>query len=348
MMNSLKCPIPSAIHPEANSVDAQSAAWMRRFSLCANEIERNRLSKSHCGQLAARIAPNATRQTLQVVSDFFIWNVSFDDEYCDEGPLSQQPGELARTVSLIHRAIEVPESELHGGDRYARAMLDIRRRLDAFAAPVQMYQWLTAMRGWFLTETWKAGNVAGGRIPTLDEYATLRLYSGGAMVFPVLITIAENYAVPLDCLEDRRVKALTEIAASLVAWMADIASYGKEVAREHGGHNLISVIQHEHGRSPEWATDQATNLCGQMMELFMRLRERLTLDAPAELRRYLQTLGHYIRASFDWCNASQRYDYADLPTSVSAQDLTSQMNSSLQAPSIVSIAWWWSDAGSAQ
>lgn len=341
MRNSLECPIPSAIHPAADSVDTQSAVWMRRFSLCANEIERNRLAQSGCGQLAARIAPNATRQTLQIVSDFFIWNVSFDDEYCDEGPLSRQPGKLARTVSLIHRAIEVPESELHEGDRYARAMLDIRRRLDAYATPSQMYQWLTAMRGWFLTETWKSGNVARGRIPTLDEYATLRLYSGGAMVFPVLTAIAENYAVSLDSLEDRRVKALTEIAASLVAWMADIASYGKEVAREHGGHNLVSVIQHEHGCSPEWATVQATAMCGQIMELFLRLRDNLALDAPAELHRYLQTLGHYIRASFDWCHASERYAYGDMSAVVSKEDFTSQTNSPLQASSIASIAWWW-------
>ena len=340
-MNGLECPIPSAIHPAADSADAQSAVWMRHFGLCANEIERNRLAQSGCGRLAARIAPRATRQTLQILSDFFIWNVSFDDEYCDEGPLSRQPGELARIVSLIHRAIEVPESELHGDDRYARAMLDIRQRLDAHATPSQIYQWLAAMQGWFLAEAWKAGNLAAGRIPTLDEYATLRLTSGGAMVFPTLTAIAENHAVPLDSLEDRRVRALTEIAASLVAWMADIASYGKEVAREDGGHNLVIVIQQEHGRSPEWATVQATALCGQMMELFLRLRDSLAPGATAELRGYLQSLGHYVRASFDWCHASERYAYGDIPAATSTQNLASQTNSPLQGASIPSIAWWW-------
>lgn len=341
-MNGLDCPIPSAIHPAADSADAQSAVWMRRFGLCANEVERDRLAHSGCGRLAARIAPGATRQTLQILSDFFIWNISFDDEYCDEGPLSRQPGELARMVSRIHRTIEVPESELHGGDRYARAMLDIRRRLDAHATPSQMFQWLTAMQGWFLAETRKAGNIAAGRIPTLDEYATLRLYSGGAMVFPTLSAIAENYVVPLDSLEDRRVRALTESAASLVAWMADIASYRKEIAREDGGHNLVIVIQQEHGRSPEWAAGQAIALCGQMMALFLRLRDSLAPGASAELRRYLQTLGHYVRASFDWCRASERYAYGEIPADGPAQDAVPRAPVPLRGSSIPSIGWWWS------
>lgn len=341
MINGLKCPIPSAIHPAADSADAQSVVWMRHFGLCADEVERDRLAQSGCGRLAARIGPGATRQTLQILSDFFLWNVAFDDEYCDEGPLSRQPGELARAVSRIHRAIDVPESELHGGDRYARAMLDIRRRLDAHATPFQIGQWLAAMRGWFLAEIWKAGNVAAGRIPTLDEYATFRLTSGGAMAFPHLAAIAENYAVMPGDLEDRRVKALTEIAASLATWMSDIASYGKEVAREDGGHNLIIVLRLEQGYSPERAIVQATALCGQMMALFLRLRDQIALDASPELHRYLQTLSHYIRASFDWCHATERYVTDNIATAVPAQDVPSQPRLPLQGSSIPSIAWWW-------
>ncbi|MCG7508440.1 terpene synthase family protein [Mesorhizobium retamae] len=337
----IECPIPSVINPAADSADAQSVAWMRHFDLCANEVERERLSKSACGQLAARLAPGCSGPMLQIVSDFFIWNVAFDDEYCDEGPLSRQPGELARTLSLIHRSIEVPESELYAQDRYARAMLDIRRRLDERAAPAQICQWLAAMRGWFLAETWKAGNIAAGRIPSLDDYATLRLYSGGALAFPPLVTIAEGYVVSPDLLENRHVKALTEIAVSLATWMSDIVSYHKEIAREDGGHNLISVIQHENACSADRAVAEATAMCEQMMRLFLCARDDLVPAAPAELCRYLQTLGHYIRASYDWCTASERYAYgngADMSIAIGSEPSAFPLR---EASSIRSIAWWW-------
>ncbi|WP_390348239.1 hypothetical protein ACFJIS_11880 [Variovorax boronicumulans] len=239
-----ECPIPSAIHPGAAHADAQSVAWMRRFSLCLNDTERDRMARSGCGELAARIVPDATPQTLQILSDFFIWNVSFDDEYCDEGPLSRQPGRLAGVLAMIHRAIETPEDSAQVDDRYAAAMCDIRRRLDAHATADQMAQWLAAMRGWFFAEVWKAGNVASGHVPSLNQYGLLRLYSGGGLAFPTLAAIAEGYAVPTDLLEDRRVRALAEMALTLATWSADIVSYEKEVAREQGGHNLISVIQH--------------------------------------------------------------------------------------------------------
>ena len=225
----IHCPIAPAIHPEARAADTQSIKWMKQFSLCASEAERDRLSKTGCGRLAAHIVPHAAPHALQIISDFCAWNIAFDDEYCDEGPLSELPGLLARTLALIHRAVETPEWTPYIDDRYALALHDIRCRLDAYTSPEQVGRWLEAMRSWFLAETWKAGNIAAGRVPSIDEYATLRLYSGGALVFPVLICITERDAVPGHVLEERRVRALTEMAASLCSWMTDILSYEKEI-----------------------------------------------------------------------------------------------------------------------
>jgi len=325
------------MHPGGGHADAASVGWMRRFALCGNEAERDRLSQTGCGKLVARIVPHASQQTLQILSDFFVWNVAFDDEYCDEGPLSRRPGDLARVLSLIQRSIEIPELALNTQDRYAAALHDIRQRLDAHATAAQMSQWVAAMRGWFLAEVWKAGNVAAQRMPTLDEYVTLRLYSGGGLVFPVLATIAEGYAVPADVLEARRVRALTEMAASLATWAADIASYEKEIAREEGGHNLISVIQHERRCGPAGAGALAASMYRQVMQLFLRSREALAPDGSPALRRYLDSLGHYLRAAFDWCHASERYPQAGGPEAT----LTAAAEAPLQASSIASVAWWW-------
>ena len=336
----IHCPIAPSIHPNAAEADDRTIRWMKRFSLCASDAERDRLSKSGCGRLAAHIVPKATSQALQIVSDFCAWNISFDDEYCDEGPLSEQPGLMARTLALIHRAVETPECTPYIDDRYALALYDIRCRLDAYASPEQMGRWLEAMRGWFLAETWKAGNIAVRRMPSIDEYATLRLYSGGALVFPVLACITESDVVPGHVLEERRVRALTEMAASLCSWMTDILSYEKEIEREQGGHNLVIVIQHEYQYSLEQAAFHAVDLYQQIMQLFLRLHSDVMQSANPALRRYLEDLGHLVRTALDWCLSSARYPQT-VHVDKTATKSTPKSGKVFPADSIRSIAWWW-------
>jgi hypothetical protein len=341
----IHCPIPSAIHPDADQADAQAVLWMERFLLCPNKTERMRLVRSGCGRLAGRIVPEATAERLQIVADFFIWNVAFDDEYCDEGPLSKCPSDLVAVLSMLLRAQETPETPLFENDRYAKAMSDIRRRLDQIAEPWQTRLWVESMRGWFFVETWKASNVAAQRMPSLTEYATLRLYSGGALVFPVLALIVEDQTVTFAELEHRPVRALTEMAATLCTWVSDIVSYEKEMQREDGGHNLINIIEHEHNCSITQAVSYAVALYDEIMQLFLRLKKHMEKHASIGLLQYLTSLAHLVRSSVDWCHVSERYNVPE-----SGDGLTMELvpisqkkaPESLSVRSMVSsIAWWW-------
>ncbi|KRC70397.1 (+)-T-muurolol synthase [compost metagenome] len=343
----INCPFPSAIHPDAQEADIQSIAWMRGLRLCPNEEERLRLERTGCGKLAARIVPHASRQTLQIVSDFFIWNVSFDDEYCDEGPLSTQPGELAQVLARMLRAIDTPEAAVFADDRYACAMREIRLRLEEHATTVQLHQWLETMRGWFFAEVWKAGNVAAHRTPSLEDYAVLRLYSGGALAFPVLAAIAEGYDPPLHWLQSRPVRALTEMAATLCTWASDIVSYEKELRREIGGHNLVCVVQHQFACTAPAALDAAAAMYHEIMELFVRLYGHVSLssrDIPGA-QQYLRSLGYLVRASVDWCRSSERYAAPDpgapLIAAGGVRDSLPARAAMARAAALGTISWWW-------
>lgn len=340
----IRCPIQSAIHPGADHANAQAVLWMEAFFLCSNETERVRLAHSGCGRLAGHIVPEATIESLQIVADFFTWNVAFDDEYCDEGPLGKRPGDLAAVLSMLLRTLETPETPIFGSDRYATAMRDIRCRLDQIAEPWQTRLWVESMRGWFLAETWKSGNVAAKRMPSLNEYATLRLYSGGALVFPVLALIVENQTVSCAELEQRPVRALTEMAATLCTWVADIVSYEKEMQREIGGHNLINVIEHEQQCSVVQAISYAVALYDEIMRLFLCLKTHLEQQASAGLQQYLTSLAHLVRSSVDWCHASERYNASlswEVSTTGSELQQEATAEGSCAKSMIPSIAWWW-------
>ncbi|KVE23451.1 hypothetical protein WS67_22420 [Burkholderia singularis] len=195
---------------------------------------RKKLEQSGCGQLAAYMVPFARRDVLEIVADFLMWNISFDDDYCDEGPLGKNPGQLASMLSHIQRSIESPEVPLYIYDKYAAALRDIRARLDACSRPANVDRWVEGMRVWFLAEVWRAGNEERGVMLSLDDYAVMRMWCGGAYAFLALGPIAEGYELTATEQNDRRIRALFEIAATLCNWAADIIGHLRD-GRDEGG-----------------------------------------------------------------------------------------------------------------
>ncbi|MBH1934167.1 hypothetical protein I5Q34_07630 [Streptomyces sp. AV19] len=338
------CPFPPAAHPLGDRADAQSLAWMHRHRLCADDGERARMAHAGCGQLAGRMTPAARPDLLQIFSDFTLWAFAFDDEYCDEGPLGERPGELADTAVRFLRCAEVPERPVYGDDRYGIALRDIRRRLDAASSPAHGRRFVENMRGYALTEVRKAGFVARGQRPGLDDYTLVRLYSGGSMVFAELVAVVNGCPPPPGPDEDRRVRAITEAAALLVDWATDIMSYAKERERTGDGFNLIDAVRLEYGCDEDEAFERAMALWDRVMTLFLRLRSRLAVELP-ELTAYVAGLAQYIRGVIDWSLETDRYGFYDGRGGRRAfrpggwRD--TPRDDSHEALPIPSVAWWW-------
>ncbi|MEV0171441.1 terpene synthase family protein [Streptomyces sp. NPDC050803] len=86
-------------------------------------------------------------------------------------------------LCLLLYAVETPETTPLAASRYPAALHDLHTRLARRASPVQLDRWAEAVRGWFLAEIWRAGNIDREIVPSVDDYARLRLYSGGGMAF---------------------------------------------------------------------------------------------------------------------------------------------------------------------
>ena len=338
------CPFPPAPHPLAAQADARSVDFMYRHGLCAGDAERARLAQAGCGDLAGRECPAASADLLQVMADYNIWAFAFDDEYCDEGPLRERPGELADAVARMQRCAEVPEHAVYPDDRYGASLREMRSRLAQYATPLEADRFTDLMRGYFAAEVRKAGFVARGQRPGLDDYTLVRLYSGGSIAFAELVAVCNGCPAPARLLADRRVRAIIEVAATLTDWETDIISFGKETARTGDGFNLIDAVCQETGCGTDEAFEQAMIMWDRMMTLFLRLRDRLMIELP-QLAGYLAGLGQYIRGVLDWALATDRYVYIDGVGGTRAftpggwRD-TPRDNSTDPLP-IPSISWWW-------
>ena len=75
----------------------------------------------------------------------------------------------------------------------------MRSRLAQYATPLEADRFADLMRGYFAAEVRKAGFVARGQRPGLDDYTLVRLYSGGSMAFAELVAVCNGCPAPRAC-----------------------------------------------------------------------------------------------------------------------------------------------------
>ncbi|MFF3216895.1 hypothetical protein ACFYYB_40520 [Streptomyces sp. NPDC002886] len=325
-------------HPGADGsdFDARAAEFMSRFGLGGGPERRARMSAG-LNRIAVRIAPYADPFAAQLLSDLAAWVFAFDD-LCDEELPNLTSTQMLTMVARLQRTIEAPEVPL-GDDPFALALRDIRLRVDTMATPVQTRRWVDAMRGYFLAEAriGPDGAPPGGP-EEVSDYLLTRMHSGAALAVPVLLDAAGS-ALPAPLWEDRRIRALTEMAAGIVVVDSDIHSFAKESRRGSRSGNLITL--------PGQGVRAAYELRDAIARRFLHLG-RQTARAPADprIQRYLDVLAQYVGGARDWCGETSRYHpgppdagrHRPRPTGTAhgpADDAPAA------PPPIASIAWWW-------
>ncbi|MRG44777.1 hypothetical protein GFS24_06610 [Chitinophaga sp. SYP-B3965] len=344
-------PMPSMVHPFTAIAQEKSAHFITRFRLYPNEEQRNRLIAGNCGGgLAGCFAPVGKEELLQVAADFSMWAFAFDDDYCDEGPTRRQPIELAVATASMMRAAEAPEFIIDETANYPLALRDIVLRMGEHTGKEHVERFVQGLKGWFYVEVLKAGYAARNIIPNLSDYTYIRLYSGGTMAFVTLPYIIEELDMPAWLMEDRRIRALTEIAALVADWDTEIYSYPKELHRTSDGFNIVDAIQHAYHYNVEQALITSMAFRDRAFCRFLRLRDIVLEDKTLQshiplLERYFTGLCQYIRGINDWCTGTLRYTSLDGMGVMPAI----QQNGYSNTPSDVSeeplpigcIAWWW-------
>ncbi|MCJ0871965.1 terpene synthase family protein [Streptomyces sp. AP-93] len=331
---------------------------MSSFGLGGGTARSTRLTTG-LNRIAVRIAPYADPFAAQLLSDLAVWVFAFDD-LCDEDLPSLTPTEMLTRVARLQRTIEAPEVPLDK-DPFGLALRDIRLRVAAIATPVQVRRWVDAMRGYFLAEARTgADTTAPGDPQDVSDYLLTRLHSGAALAVPVLLD-AVGAALPAAQWEDRRIRALTEMAAAIVVVDTDIHSFAKENERGSRSGNLVALLDGPAGPGPGAGTgagpgpgqglQAASRLRDSIMHRFLHLGQQ-TAKAPADprIQGHLDALTHYICGVRDWCGATSRYYPEQLDgthhlprrpgTATRPPDGTP-----LPPPPIASIAWWWAVDG---
>ncbi|WP_433544756.1 terpene synthase family protein [Streptomyces sp. CA-294286] len=335
-----------AAHPAARVLNELTVDWMFRQHLDTDEEQRSRLALCDFGGLTAATMPYGSLAPLTLMAKFHAVLFSLDDGVCDEA--RPTAGHLAQETARIMRAVEAPGVPSPGESRHAAALRSLRLELESYATPRQLRRWIDAMRVYTSGLVWEASCRRDPGLPSLNDYVTLWMQAIGMAPSTAMMEIVAGYSVPDEDLEDPRVRALTEITWTLVSWDNDLYSRNKELLRAGDDLNLVDVLSHELDCGPEQALARAVEMRDRVMVLFLRLRAQVLSEGGAELRRYVQDLGQFVRGHLDWASRCPRYTVPTPPGTATRPFgwwKHRPADDSGEPLDLPTVSWWWDQLG---
>ncbi|MFJ1938541.1 terpene synthase [Kitasatospora sp. NPDC088160] len=341
----LYCPIERAENPARLAINESTMAWAAKQGIPSDRERRERFSTMRPGVLAAGVVPHGKEEGLAAFADYHTWLFAFDDDYCDEAENADMDvTEWAAFLARLHRVAETGDIGLLPDNAYAWALRDVASRISACATPTQFCDWADAVRSYFAALVWERSRRRNGEKPQrLDDYLLLRLRNGAMQSSIALLDVANGYVLPQELRDTPEVRALVEMCAVLVSLDNDIFSHHKESQRGSLEVNLLDVLASERQTTTAESLHEAVVLRNTVMRRFVELSERtVTPEVGAELRRFVESLGRWVRANLDFSLVTTRYAgpvRERLVLSPHAPDPRPTEEASALDSAV--IGWWW-------
>ncbi|MBG0852231.1 hypothetical protein I2W78_10375 [Streptomyces spinoverrucosus] len=291
---------------------------------------------------------------MQLLSDWLVWALLFDDYYCDAGQLSDQPAPFnTLIVQMMARAL-YPELGATGDpafDAFASALVDLVERIRSQADPQLAHLCSLAHYQWAVGAMCGVSDRAAGTLRTAAQHLLIRPSDGADILSAHMIEVAEGTMLPAHERLTAEARALSQAAGILLTVPTDLASYMHEQHQECLESNLVQILSIEHGCSPQVAVHQTCSLLESSMEFFLAMREKLQSNGRNSLLLYADQLANMVRGTYEWQRFLPRYTTVlDIP--VNAADSSAvrpaaalheiaDKRTGKHTEKPISISWWW-------
>ncbi|MEV4438708.1 terpene synthase family protein [Streptomyces sp. NPDC049577] len=349
------CPIEAPVHPRADQLEQRAIAWLDSTGIFRDDVDRAWSIATHSTDFSCRIIPHGRDEPLLLFIEWNHWAFALDDFWHDTGSADIATARIVDLNARISRCLEAPGSAMLGTTPFERALEDLAARTRAMVGPVHLRRIAEGLRDWLFGAAWQVSNIERGVMPTLSDYVALRPSINGTRFSLAWSQAATGIELSDEELSAAPVQALVDAAGFVVSCDNDLFSYAKEDDQETTDQNIVNVVAHHHGGTPEQALTEALAVRDRVMTLFLDLREQVARDAGGELRRYLEALGHYISGCIHWMNAAPRYasprNRYRLPVPGATYGITWRDTPSDPGTGplpIPAAAWWWDQLETAQ
>lgn len=301
----LYCPIDAAVHPELDSIERDSRAWLDRFRLYTSDIDRAWIIARHYPEAMARIYPLGITDRVALTARWLHWIFYVDDVRMETATTPDKlPAAIGLTSHLL-RVMESPAAE-PAADRTGpvAAMQSLMSSVQAVATPTQLSRFVEAHRKWFHAILWGMSNPAPAG---LDEFLHLRMLNAGGAASLCWSEITTGEEIPGAEFHSPAMRALQESSFLMMALDNDLLSYNRELLIDGTTLNIVMLLARLNDCPPEEALRQAVALRDRLTTLFLRLREQEHAGMSAAGRAYVADLAYAIRSNLDWGSHSARY-----------------------------------------
>ncbi|MFE9045677.1 terpene synthase family protein [Streptomyces sp. NPDC007818] len=344
----LFCPFEEKIHPKADWIQGQATKWLDNIGLARDSVHRGWLLATDAGDAMSRIFPNGDESVVALAAQWLFTTYDLDDRNFDLPGHTLGSADAVELASRFLRVLEAPGDAAMGDNSHMRAVQDYVVRMRAMAPMVQAERHIDAWRHLLLGFLWEVSNTERGLMPNFDDYARLRIPAGGGWLTLSWSEISSGHCIPEKEWRSPAFKAAAEAAFLVMGWDNDLVTHDRELELDPKSVNVVSVIAKQRKCSREEAIVEAISFRDRTLMFFLRMRAQLFPSAAEGTRRYLDDLGHAIRANLDWGISATRHTTVSPRTEIPVPGpriplVLSEKPSSYRTDPLPlpSIAWWW-------
>ncbi|KAH8982765.1 isoprenoid synthase domain-containing protein [Lactarius hatsudake] len=165
----------------------------------------------------------------------------------------------------------------------------------------------------------KAADRRHKHIRSVEEYFELRRDTIGARPAFALIELDMN--LPKEAVHHPVIEEMTILAVDMIILdnvsSASFCCYNVEQARGDDGHNIVTVVMHQHKTDIQgamnWVDDRHKELEAKFMDLYENKIPKFGEPVDTELARYVDGIGNWVRANDQWDFETERYFGKEAP-----------------------------------
>ncbi|MFF2651275.1 multidrug MFS transporter [Streptomyces sp. NPDC058045] len=278
---------PRHRHPYWPRLQETTREWLLEKRLMPPEKVARYADDLRYTDLVAGYYTGAPDEVLSAIADFSAWFFVWDDIH-DRDAVHGRSEAWRRLSTLLHAALDAPESHLHHEDPLVAAFADTIVRIFSYLGPRWNARFAEHFHSVIAAYDQEFENRRNDCVPPVDAYVELRRHTFGHWVWLDLLELAAQCELPAVIRTDPAYRRAALTSQDFSAWYNDLCSLPKEMA---GGevHNLgISIIHHK-GMTPDESMAEVRRRVGTCTADF--------LEAEQEVLRLAAEFGEQSSAS---------------------------------------------------
>ncbi|MHC8410856.1 terpene synthase family protein [Pseudomonas sp. Hz4] len=267
-----------ALSPFSEDAEQHTRQWLKSLGLEATSHAAHQLDIYMPGKYAGFMWPNATRETLGILSDLTGW-FSCQDDLADED-LSRVPEALENAIREVYSAASDTSGKPYGA--LAAGLADIIGRAGA-NMPVQWMQRVVEQYGSYLYPcVCAAMHRRQGTQPPVQDYESVWRNAGGFQVCLEFTYFASGVHLPSSLYYSAVWQELRLLTLNLLKAVNDLLSFSIMEDPNEDVYNLLTHLRHHQQYSPDEAAAAVCCRIKEWAERFLEIQARL----PDELERF--------------------------------------------------------------